>query len=1113
MARRIPCYLLHLEVQYLGAIMLKEAILPLFLRETEKISGQSAWSPKEKVLALIGLMERAFFEATKQEQIAFSTFFARICYAGQRFQLPADALRRIHQFRLASKRVRGGGTASEQMVLTGIAAVLESVELLSKMPEVASDIALHNLDDAPSTEPIATNVYRVLAVRDVPEYQYFVARDEEDPTHEIRVRYGIPDRNENFMPTIQIIRKVFGFPLVLNLLEVDTDAEGYYRPRAIVVEPDYLMDVSAISECFKDTGSEPYSYLVRKFLPHETTEPILLGNIANFFLDRLLNEPDTEWQKLFLETFQLYPFIYAPMSDAQVKSVSGKAQKHFLNIKNMAKEGFKQQGIDPANCMLEPAFFSNQYGIQGRLDLFYRKGDKSAIVELKSGTPYKPNSYGISRSHFTQTLLYDLLVRSVFGKQIDPLKYILYSGVDLNQLRFAPTIAPEQWEALQVRNQLVAIERLLSKIQPGEDAVAVISRMRSAKGQGFTARDFARFEKAYEGLSKLEKKYFNAFTGFVAREHWLAKVGEENSDTLSGHASLWRGNFEDKLLNFNILSYLEILENHADQPAQNIVFKKTAQTNTLANFRVGDIAVLYPAFSETDTVLQHQIIKCTITQLDKDRIEVQLRFQQHNLKPFETNGLWCLEPDMLDSGFVAMYRGLFEWAETGKALREKVMGIGPAQAAPAVPAKNLIEKISASRDFFLLWGPPGTGKTSVMLRDIAKWVLQDTSENLLLLAYTNRAVDEICEALDSIGGDIRNHYIRIGGKHAAADRFGEQLMISKIAGTTNRADLRAVLDNHRIFVSTVASFSQNEGLLKLKKFHRLVVDEASQILEPQLIGLLTRFEHFTLIGDHRQLPAVTAQRPDSTLVRDLDLNSIGIVDLRDSYFERLYLQCIKNGWHWAYDQLERQGRMHEEIMDFPGKWFYNEKLKVFNEQVQQAAINYKMPNLEPELGKLVALRRVLFLPVTTTLQSATGQKTSAEEAELCARMVLFFKQLWKKNKKNWDPEKSLGIITPWRAQIAQIRSVLTAAGINPEEITVDTVERYQGGARDVIIISTCVHSEWQLNALLNISSEGVDRKLNVALTRAREHLIMIGNAEVLGKDERYRAFMELYGGR
>jgi DNA replication ATP-dependent helicase Dna2 len=1096
--------------------MLPAAILPLFQREIEKITQQAEWSSREKVLALSGLMERAFFEATKQEQIAFSTFFARICYAGQRYNFPPDALGRIHQFRLYAKRVRMGGTATETMVEAGVTAVQATVVALTNEPAALSD------EEEPTESDLSTQlqsnvsprqVLRVLALRDVPQYNYLIARDEENPQEEIRIRYGVPDRNENFQPSIQVIRKIFGFPITLNLLEVEIDQAGYYIPRAIVVEPDYLVDVSAISECFKDTGSEPYSYLVRKFLPHETTEPILLGNIANFFLDRLLNEPEAEWQKLFLETFQLYPFIYAPMSDAQVKSIAGKAMKHFINLKNMATGGFKLQGIDPANCALEPAFFSNQYGIQGRLDLFFRKGDTSAIVELKSGTPFKPNSYGLSRSHFTQTLLYDLLVRSVFGQKTDPVKYILYSGVDVNHLRFAPTIVPEQREAIQVRNQLVAIERLLTKIQPGDDVLPIFNRLQSTKGQGFTARDFARFEKAYNGLSLLEKKYFNAFTGFIAREHWLAKVGEENSDTMSGHASLWRGNLDDKLLNFNILSHLKILKNRADQPDPNIIFQKTDQTNSLANFRVGDIAVLYPARTETDTVLQHQIIKCTITKLENDCVEIQLRFRQHNLTPFDTDGFWCLEPDMLDSGFVSMYRGLLEWAESAKELREKIMGASiQVQAAPyTTPPATLTEKICTAPDFFLLWGPPGTGKTSVMLRDIAHWVMQNTTENLLILAYTNRAVDEICDALDSIGGDIREQYLRIGGKHAAANRFAHQLLSSKISTAANRADLRAVLERHRIFVSTVASFSQNEGLLKLKKFQRLVVDEASQILEPQLVGLLTRFEHFTLIGDHRQLPAVTAQRPENTLVKDPHLNSIGIVDLRDSYFERLFLLCKKNGWHWAYDQLGRQGRMHEAIMDFPGKWFYEGNLEVLNKSVQQAAIHYILPEKEVELGKIIALRRMVFLPVTSTASQTPGQKTSAEEAQLCTRMVSYFQTLWKTNQKPWEPEKSLGIITPWRAQIAQIRAVLAEAGIDPNDITVDTVERYQGGARDVIIISTCANSVWQLNALLNISNEGVDRKLNVALTRAREHLIMLGNPQVLQQDERYQTFIQLYG--
>jgi len=1308
--------------------MLPPAFAPLLYREIEKIAARA--EPREQVLALAGLMERIFFETTKQEQIAFSTLFARISYAGHKFHFQENTLRGIHRFRLAAKRVRNGGQANEQTVQLGLLAVAETVLVLTGVAipqEVISlfgDFHLSPETSRDEGELTFAAVIRVVVLEDDPEHNCFIASDEENPNRLVRILYGLPERNENFTPTVQIIRKVFGFPVTLNLLEVDIDANGDYRPRAFVVEPDYLVDVSAIAECFKDTGAEPYSYLARKFLPMETTEPKLLGNIANFFLDRLLNEPSVEWASTFRETFQLYPFVYAPMSDAEVKSVSGKAQKHFLNLKNMAASGLAKEGIEPENCFLEPAFFSEQYGIQGRLDLFYRTEEKSAIVELKSGTPFKPNSYGIQRSHFTQTLLYDLLVRSVYGRSTDPAKYILYSGADLNQLRFAPTVPPEQWEALQVRNQLVAIERLLTKIKPGEEVVPVFGRLKASNGKGFTERDFARFETAYSGLSVLEKKYFNAFTGFIAREHWLAKIGDEGSETSTGNAALWRSSFEEKQLNFSILGHLEMLENRADQPEPCIVFQKTERTNPLANFRVGDIAVLYPALETTDSVLHHQVIKCIITELGKDRVAVQLRFRQHNLKPFETEGYWCLEPDFMDMGFAAMYRGLLEWAEAGRGKRELLLGVNPT-AAPSPERREDVEhtvtssiasstehptspllsgegsavglnttkenypprkigsfgqpeetaslerwrylknfarthrkfptdsearlwkelrgkkfqglkfrrqhavdeyivdfvsleyrlaieidgdahilqadydeqrteylgrfgfavirftndevmkdiegvleklekaiekrkeelkeenarfnptpdpspegrgvravvaeystsplpsgegpgvrlsKITASQHYFLLWGPPGTGKTSVMLRDLAAWVLNESSDNLLLLAYTNRAVDEICEALDSIGGDVRSQYLRIGNKHSTAERFREQLLNTKIANAKNRAELRAVLESHRIFVSTVASFGQNEGLLKLKKFQRLIVDEASQILEPQLIGLLTRFEHFILIGDHRQLPAVTTQRPETTVVEDPDLNGIGLTDLRDSYFERLYRRCQEQGWHWAYGQLDRQGRMHSDIMDFPNRHFYEGNLQTLTEEAehfQHLPLQYNLPDLESVFEKTILEKRVVFLPVEPD-ENLFNSKTSRTEAEATARLVMLFKHLWETGGKTWHPAKTLGIITPWRAQIAQIRESLAAAGLDPDGITIDTVERYQGGARDIIIISTCVHSEYQLASLVNLSSEGVDRKLNVALTRAREHLIMLGNEEILKKDERYRAFIEAY---
>ena len=99
---------------------------------------------------------------------------------------------------------------------------------------------------------------------------------------------------------------------------------------------------------------------------------------------------------------------------------------------------------------------------------------------------------------------------------------------------------------------------------------------------------------------------------------------------------------------------------------------------------------------------------------------------------------------------------------------------------------------------------------------------------------------------------------------------------------------------------------------------------------------------------------------------------------------------------------------------------------------------------------------------------------------------------------------SIGIITPYRAQIALLKKcmeILPSAIV--EKISVDTVERYQGSARDIIIISFCVNRLSQLDALISLSQEGIDRKLNVALTRAKEHIILIGNKALLSTNEVY----------
>ncbi|MBK9017009.1 MAG: AAA family ATPase [Saprospiraceae bacterium] len=423
--------------------------------------------------------------------------------------------------------------------------------------------------------------------------------------------------------------------------------------------------------------------------------------------------------------------------------------------------------------------------------------------------------------------------------------------------------------------------------------------------------------------------------------------------------------------------------------------------------------------------------------------------------------------------------------------------------------QRILQKMLFAPDYFLLWGPPGTGKTSQMLRHFAKWIFENTDENLLLLAYTNRAVDEICEALESIGPAVKDAYLRIGSRYSTSEQFENQLLTSKIAGVTTRKGLLEVVGRHRIFVSTLASLSNNQELLKLKKFRRVAIDEASQILEPVLAGLLPQFEQFVLIGDHKQLPAVVVQPPEASAVTDEKLLGIGLQNLRNSLFERLFRRCTEQGWHWAYDLLSHQGRMHEDIMRFPGEHFYEGKLRILPadtpvSQKQTAPLAAQLADSPHDWQRMVQRQRFVFLNTPIDRQSPS-RKTNRHEAELLAQLVKFFQS---PQFSILNSQFSIGIITPYRAQIAQIQEVMQREGIDCASITIDTVERYQGGARDIILISLCTNAASQMETLISLSEEGVDRKLNVALTRAREQVVVVGNEELLMRNEIYRRLIE-----
>ena len=1109
--------------------MKNEALAKLFYREIEKIASNEQLDEAGKVEALYRLLNLLFIELTRPEKIHFSTLFARIAYTCHKFQLHRQVQYFIHAFRKRALAVLQGREVGAVDLALGLKVLTELILAVFKVIPGSELAKVVPIDWPYEFRPVKIQAFkakaRVVVLDDEPEKNQLVARDAAYPDVSIRIQYGIPDRNDNFDPTINVVREVFGFPVVLNLIDVEIDEDHIYRPRAFVVEPDFLQDVSAIAECFKDYGVEPVQYLLKKYLPFTPNKYLLIGHIANFFLDELMSDPDASFKALFPKVFQLNPLSFCLFSDREIREIMQTSQKHFVNLKKMAKQEFQRQGIEAEGSFLEPSFYSETYGLQGRLDVFYRdpeEGKKGAIVELKSGKAYKPNVYGISANHFVQTLLYDLMVKSAFGIGLTTTNYILYSSLDDKQLRFAPTVKAQQFEALQLRNQLVALERQLAGLGQADlldQARVFFGKINPALYphiKGFAHRDLALFAQVFGALRPIEKKYLAAFSGFIAREQRLAKTGVQGVDKINGLAALWLNTSEEKKANFELLSHLEITENRVKEVEPLLVFKRTTETSPLANFRKGDISVLYPFTGEEAAVLSNQIFKCTIVDIDPERVVVRLRSRQFNDQTFKDFDRWNLEHDLLDSGFVMMYRALFAFAQSSPAKRNLLLAERPPrpseplaiEVAPELTPEQqqILKKLLAAEEYFLLWGPPGTGKTSMMLRHIVQYLLENTEENLLLLAYTNRAVDEICESIERIGDAIRKNYLRISSRDATARRFQEQLLSTKISKIQSRKALKGIIDDHRIFVGTVASITNRPELMELKQFDRVIIDEASQILEPMLVGLLPRFKRFVLIGDHKQLPAVVVQDAEESNVQDAELHGIGLNNLRNALFERLYRRCVQNNWDWAYAQLSHQGRMHREIMDFPNQHFYHGTLKILPEHLSRHQQQVQPLGLSPmgvqvELVNLLCENRIMFLP-TSSDDANPMQKTNRYEAEMIAELVMAFQMLYQVNGKEFNKE-SLGIITPYRAQIAQIQETLKNRKIDLNQLTIDTVERYQGGAREIILISLCTNSINQLTSLVSLSDEGVDRKLNVALTRAREQLVIVGNPALLRNDPIY----------
>lgn len=1138
----------------------------MYLLEIKELTDSSLIIP-EKYIQLKRILERLCKDITSSEVVQFPNLFSRLVFIAQKYKIPEKLEWQLQHLRVKASEIT---RKSEKDIIIHVHEYKSAVNAVNNLCSIIENgVLLDNETITPKRNKIKVTSSIRVQIENISDINSKIECIVEKEFTRITV---VHDFQTEYWKGAQ-----------LNLINCYINSSGEYVPEMIVLEPDYLIDISSIAECFQNYDISHMHYFRNKFEDKENRSYILMGNLANFFLDELIyahNIDKISFNKTFISSFKQTPFEYMSCEDIRSRDnfvdFMVKAEKQFNNIKRVVKNDFPKQNIELENCTLEPSFYSEKFGIQGRLDLLQTGNEDKPykIIELKSGRlPYPTSQKGkIALNHEVQTSLYRLMIESVFGetaRNIDAA--ILYSSGENSgeNLRFAAVYKELDKRIISLRNSIIVTE--YSLINGNNNTVqSIFEELLNnlpASAPAFYINKIQVVREVLSQCSDIELAYFYRYIRFIARELYIQKIGDSEYESPRGTASLWNSDFIERAESLDLISNLtiELVEDRGK--GMTIIFTRNKTDNDIVNFREGEICIVYPRNNETDSVLNKQILKGNIVKITTSEVEINFRYKQKNKLIYSDNKYWVVEHDTLDSSYNSMYKSLYSFIQSSKnkrnillclespepiglkekselvernklfglnkesELRErsKVVGLNEIDGSKELCEsnelcenndlkekeypENIIDKAMSAKNYFLIVGPPGTGKTSIFARRLIEEYYSNSDKNILVLAYTNRAVDELCEAINSAFGC--NHgecdkYIRVGSELSCAEPYRKRLLQNISDQSKDRDELRRDIQETRIFVSTLASIYSKMELFKLKKFDIAIIDEASQILEPQIIGLLPKVDKFIMIGDHNQLSTIVLQKQITSEIKETELTDIGITDCRDSLFERMLRVCIKNKWTQNYTQLNVQGRMHNDIASFPATYFYEEGLfPASTWQNKEWQLNFNKNN--SPYKKSVATKRVTFFSTEKFYEHSSSHKVNNREAEIIVKLTKSITIIYKNNNKAFDAGM-LGIIAPYRNQIALIKHSLAEANIpDYEKIMVDTVERFQGSQRDIVIVSFCINKPYQFNYLSNMSSDGkVDRKLNVALTRARQQLFLVGNAQILKSHPVYATLVDFY---
>lgn len=1097
----------------------------------ERIHHQPTAAPdnlQAKYILLHKVLEQACYELTTGVTLSFANLFSRLDYICKEKKMTPSDRYAIQTMRRNCNAAMGDRfQADMQEYLYDLRALVRFVSL-----GFEEDIPASILPEIPhSNRPyqgtrLSHIPYVRASVTSWNDTQIFAATDSEtDPFIIINYAKGGYDGD------LLYLKDLLSENLPLNLLDVRVDEENHYIPNLIVIHPDYLIDISSLAACFREYGHHPLNYFMNKIKPRANTAPILMGNLASQFLDDYINEQPQEpvsYPRTIKKFFaaSALDFCTCPLP----ADFHAQAQAQMMNIRSFVHDVLPHniRNFNKKNTLLEASFICEKLGLQGRVDMMQK--DFQVLIEQKAG---KRDEYHRrhKEDHFIQMMLYQGVLMYNFGQETAHMQtFLLYS-------KYADGLLIEHFaenlfrESIKLRNYIVHNEMRLSDGAIGEIVDSLSTDLLNELqigGKLWNDYQEPQLQTAINTLKRctpLERAYFNRFFTFISKEQILSKTGGSN-DASHGFAGNWHIPLHEKLEAGNILTGLTIQEKQSSGPGKGYdlieLHIPTQDEDFLPNFRTGDMVILY-AYKEEPDMRKQILMKGNILELQPERMTLVLRNGQQNKDIIGgKEEVFAVEHDFSDTSANNGFRGLYAFLSAQADRKELLLGVRPPAQLEDVKLNGdygrfneLILKEKQAKDYFLLVGPPGTGKTSCALRFMVEEALSEPDTSILLLSYTNRAVDEICAMLTDSGIADRTPFIRIGNELSCDKRFVPYLLKYSLDDCPKLTDIQQKMARTRIFVGTTTAINNRLNLFTLKHFQLAIIDEASQILEPDLIGILSArhqqhnaIDKFVLVGDYKQLPAIAQQSAEEAAVTDLLLRNIGLEDCRNSLFERLY----KSSPDTCRSILHKQGRMHPAIAEFPNQTFY------YWEQLESVPLPHQLEETPYEAGltpqdaidQLLLERRMVFIPAEAPDHLTCSDKTNPNEARIVATLL---GHIYRLTESRFDPNRTIGVIVPYRNQIAMIRKEIARLQLPAlQDISIDTVERYQGSQRDIIIYSFTIQNFSQLNFLTaNTFQEGnflIDRKLNVALTRARKQLLLTGNPHILGANITFYKLMK-----